>query len=164
MNDNSNPKLLRSKTEASEKIREQIDKGKELCKVQISSKEEYDNLRHERVNWVKYNIDLCRSLFDNSPLSKLHGYGYGVFLSNTSLAQDIEELKEEIWDAVNELEGIDQRLDLYEEITRIKKTLRYAKEGVVKSKELIKKHWVPFVLLPVMTSLIAGIILYYTGC
>ena len=114
---NSNPKLLRSKTEASEKIREQIDKGKELYTVQISSKEEYDHLCHERQRWVDYNQDLCKSLFDNSPLSSSHGYGLGFarILNNTLLAQNIEALKKVIGDAVNELESIDDQLDLYEE-------------------------------------------------
>ena len=74
MKDNSNPKLLVSKTEASEKIREQIDKGKELCKIQISSEQEYADVKHEREKWVDYNQALCRSLFNNSPLSGSHGY------------------------------------------------------------------------------------------
>ena len=160
MKDNSNPKLLVSKTEASEKIREQINKGKELYTVQISSEQGYASLKHERKKWVDYNQALCNSLFDNSPLYELHGYRYPLF-TDTSLAQDIEALKEDIRDAVNELESIDKRLDLYQETTHIKKTLRYAKEGVVKN---IKKHFFKFLLFGVLPSLVAGIMLYYMGC
>ena len=114
---NSNPKLLVSKAEASENIREQIDKGKELYTVQISSELEYNNLCHEREKWVDFNQDLCKSLFDNSPLSSSHGYslGFARILNNTLLEQNIEALKKDIGSAVNELESIDKRLDLYEE-------------------------------------------------
>ena len=161
MKDNSNPKLLVSKTEASEKIREQINKGNELCKIQISSKQDYANLEHERKKWVDYNQALCQSIFDNSPLYSSHGYGYISFNLNTSLAQDVEALKEVIGDAVNDLESIDQRLGLYEEITPSKEKLRYVKTKVVV--KIIKKHLFKF-LFGVITSVIGGIILLHIGC
>ena len=125
------------------------------------------NLRHERKNWVDYNQALCKSLFDNSPLYGSHGYGYGFILSNTSLAQDVEGLKKDIWDAVNDLESIDQRLDLYEETTPIIEKCRQAKTKVIAYKEKLQKEipgYIKAIILGIIGSLIATVIVTYIAC
>ena len=131
MRDNSNPKLLVSKTAASEKIQDRINIGKELYQVQISSEQEYNNLRHEREKWVDYNKSLFDTLFDKSPLSDWHGYsiGFARILNHTLFQQNVEALKKDIDGGVNQLESIHEQLELYEETTQIREQLRYAKEN-----------------------------------
>ena len=90
MTDNKVPKLRKSRAEASEKIRDRINAGKELHEVQISSKQELTNLKHKTEKWIDYNHTLFESLFDESPLNPLtHGHR-SVYLTNTSLSYDIE--------------------------------------------------------------------------
>ena len=117
MEDKKPPKLLVSKTEASEKIRDRINIGKELYKVQISSEQEYNNLCHERKKWVDYNKSLFDTLFDKSPLSDWHGYSiaFARILNHNLLQQNIEALKKEIDSGINQLESIHEQLELYEE-------------------------------------------------
>ena len=104
MRNNSNPKLLVSKAEATEKIQDRINIGKELYKVQISSEQEYNNLRHERKKWVDYNKSLFDTLFDKSPLSDRHGYniGYARILNHTLFQQNVESLKNDVDGGINQ--------------------------------------------------------------
>ena len=113
-------KLLVSKVEASEKIHNRINRGKELYKTQIYSERELTDLEHKRMKWVDYNHTLFSSLFDNSPLSNWHGYeiGYARILDGTLLAQNINALKKAIDNGINELESIYEQLDLYEELPK----------------------------------------------
>lgn len=118
MKDNSNPKLLVSKAEASGKIQDRINIGKELHKVQISSKEELRNLEFKTQKWTAYNLTLCESIFDESPLNSwTHGHR-GVWLTNTTLSYDIDQHKGDIISWINDLESIYEQLDLYEELPK----------------------------------------------
>ena len=169
MKDNSNPKLLVNKDEASKKIQDRINVGKGLYKVQIFSKQEYDNLRHERKKWVDYNKSLFDSLFDKSPLSNWHGYsiGYSRVLDGTLFQQNIESLKRNINNGINQLESIYEQLELYEEITPTKEKLRDTKTKVIAYKEKFKKNilaHIKKIILGIITSLITAFILFYIGC
>ena len=141
MKDSSNPKLLVSKIEASEKIQDRINIGKELYKVQISSEQEYKNLRHERKKWVDYNKSLFDTLFDKSPLSDWHGYSLGFIriLNDTLFQQNIEALKTDIDRGINQLESIHEQLELYEETTPTGEKLHHAKTKVIAYKEKLQK-------------------------
>ena len=120
MKDKKLPKLLVNKTDASEKIRNQINRGKELYEVQISSEQDLTNLKHARTKWVDYNQTLCQSLFDISPLSEWHGYevGFARILNDTLFAQNVEALKKVIEGAINDLESIYEQLDLYHKLPK----------------------------------------------
>ena len=141
MKDKEHPKLLVNKTEASEKIRNRINIGKELHKMQISSEQELTDCQHARKKWVDYNQLLFNTLFQNSPLSKSHGYGLAVFVRSSSdnfFQKDINELKEAIGDGINELESIYEQLNLYEKTTPIREKLHQAKTIVITK---ITKVW-----------------------
>ena len=114
MSDNKTPKLRVSRAEASEKILSRIDIGKELLKTQISSEEEFDNLKSETWKWIDYNKTLFLNLFDESPLSEWHG-SIIVAVGGQSFIQDIRDHQEDISRWTNDLESIYERLELYEE-------------------------------------------------
>ena len=165
MRNNSNPKLLVSKAEATEKIQDRINIGKELYKVQISSEQEYNNLRHEREKWIDYNKSLFDTLFDKSPLSDWHGYsiGFARILNHTLFQQNVEALKKDIDGAINQLESIHEQLELYEETTQIREKLHHTKTEVITRIKGIKKD-IPAYLKAIILSIIAGVILFYIGC
>ena len=115
MTDSKNPKLRVSRAEASEKIRNRIDIGKELLKTELSSGEEFDKLKSETWKWVDYNKDLCDRLFDKSPLPDWHGEPV-LHIALRSLGEEIADHRESIEGWINELESIYERLDLYTEL------------------------------------------------
>ena len=70
MKDNSNPKLLVSKTEASEKIQDRINIGKELLETPVYSEDELNNLERKTEKWTDYNIGLFKKLIFLKSCSK----------------------------------------------------------------------------------------------
>ena len=115
MTDNKIPKLGVSREKASEQIRSRIDRGKELHGTQISTKQEFDKLESETRKWTDYNKTLFNALFDESPLSFLHGSNI-VGRTDQSLGEEISSHKEDISRWINDLESVYEQLDIYTEL------------------------------------------------
>ena len=112
------PKLFVNKAITSEKIQDQINIGKELHKSQISSEQELTKLKHETEKWADHNITLLNTLFDNSPLSSLHGCKIGaVIYREDNVFRETEAYKRSLNRWINDLESIFEQLDLYEELS-----------------------------------------------
>ena len=118
MSDNETPKLRVSRAEASEKILIRIDIGKELLKTQISSEEEFDNLKSETWKWVEYNKTLFNTLFDESPLPWGHGSAT-TYTYNRGLRIEVPDHREKISRWINDLESVYDRLELYTELPNV---------------------------------------------
>ena len=118
MSDNETPKLRVSRAEASEKILIRIDIGKELLKTQISSEEEFDNLKSETWKWIDYNKTLFGKLFDESPLSEWHGSAT-TYTYNRGLRIEVPDHREKISRWINDLESVYDRLELYTELPNV---------------------------------------------
>ena len=115
MSDNKTPKLRVSKVEASEKIRDRINMGKELFESQIFSEEEFTVLKQKTSKWTEYNRTLFDNLFDESPLSPFHGSATGYIIGQ-SFDMELSDHKENISSWSNDLESIYEQLELYEEL------------------------------------------------
>ena len=115
MADNTSSKLLVSRAEASEKIRDRINIGKELLKTQITTGQEFGDLERDTGKWTDFNKTLFKTLFDNSPLSDGHGSIWGV-LTGQSLYEETSSHKRDISRWITDLESIYERLELYEEL------------------------------------------------
>ena len=115
MTDSKNSKLLVNKAEASERISKQIDKGKELLQTQPSSEPEFDELMGDTRKWTDYNKTLFDTLFDESPLSDLHGSTF-FGITGRNLNEKIISHRKSIEGWINELESVYDRLELYEEL------------------------------------------------
>ena len=117
MKNNKLPKLLVNKAKASEKIQDRINIGKELYKSQISSEQELSNLKHETDRWTDRNKTLLNTLFDNSPLSSIHGSKMGAIIhTENSVPRATDQHKRSLNEWINDLESIYEHLDLYEEL------------------------------------------------
>ena len=116
MADNTTPKLRVNEAEASKKIRSRIDIGKKLHETQLSSKQDFDKLEHETKKWTDYNITLCNTLFDESPLSFTHGSTM-VRVARRGLHEKIDAHKDRIFRWIKDLESVYERLELYEELS-----------------------------------------------
>ena len=115
MTDNTTPKLLVNEAEASEKIRSQINKGKELLATQLSSEQEFDKLKGDTRKWTDYNKTLFNALFDESPLPWSHGSATAHTIKR-SLNIEISDHWEHISRWINHLESIYERLELYKKL------------------------------------------------
>ena len=115
MTDNTTSKLLVNEAEATQRISKQINIGKELLERQLSSEQEFDKLESETRKWTDYNKTLFNALFDESPLSFLHGSNI-VGITGQSLGEEISSHKEDISRWINDLESIYEQLELYEEL------------------------------------------------
>lgn len=116
MTDSKNPKLRVRKAEASGKIRRRIEEGKKLLKTEISSEEDFDNLKRETWKWTDYNKTLFGTLFDESPLPDSHGEPVFYIVGSPSLDQQITDHENGISRWINDLESICGQLELYEEL------------------------------------------------
>ena len=115
MKDKPLAKLLVNEAESTQRISKQINIGKELLERQLSSEQDFDNLERETRKWTDYNKTLLDTLFDESPLSFLHGSNI-VAVTGRSLSEEIISHKEDISRWINDLESVYERLELYEEL------------------------------------------------
>ncbi len=122
------PKLLVSREEAKEKIQERIDEGQRLRDQPIDSEVGLDIVGKEAINWSKFNTDLLIRLFDNLSLKNeyenLSYYKFSDYEIETrgvmgwgipDLNEHVDFYKENMTNSIYSLEGIRDRLELFEE-------------------------------------------------
>ena len=119
------PKLLVSREEAYQKIQAQIEKGQQLHARQIDSYDGLEEARTESKKWSKYNQVLLARLFDNTSimeneyinffesrpeprLTRLSAYA-------PSFEDYLRNYRKGMVSSINSLEGICDRLELYDE-------------------------------------------------
>ena len=119
------PKLLVSREEAYQKIQAQIEKGQQLHARQIDSYDGLEEARTESKKWSKYNQVLLARLFDNTSimeneyinffesrpeprLTRLSAYA-------PSFKDYLRNYRKGMVSSINSLEGIRDRLELYDE-------------------------------------------------
>lgn len=131
MKEKTLPKLLVSRETAEEQIQGQIDVGKILRDQSIDSDDEYELASKEAVNWSKYNRDLLIKLFGNSAITEdyrnyiydeldLNEFEGQLFIGHIEnykayVKKKIYEYRENLSGSLKSLEGIQDRLKLFEE-------------------------------------------------
>ena len=115
MENNKPSKLLVNEAEASQRISKQINIGKELLERQSSSEQEFDKLKRDTRKWTDYNKTLFNTLFDESPLSFMHG-SIMVAVTGQSLSQKIISHRRNISGWINDLESVYEQLDIYTDL------------------------------------------------
>jgi len=108
--------LVISRKSASEKINAQIEKGKQLLIINISSIGELDDARAEYSKWDSYNIELLKRIFSNSSVSDEYvNYGASWAVMNPSFQQRVESFNKSTQSKITRLEAIFDRLELFPE-------------------------------------------------
>ena len=121
------PELLVSREEAEKRIERQIEKGQWIYDQPTDSYDELEKICMEAQNWSKYNTDLLIRLFDNPVLAEYISYDYHR-LSESDIYQlllddyisdihkyQIGEYQTGMRDSISSLEGIRERLELYDD-------------------------------------------------
>lgn len=112
-----------SKEEASEKIKNRIELGKEMLKSPIHSEEEIEELDNKTDIWSDFNIELLKRLFSDDSISKEYqstsGAGrvvpYDPYGSGSGLRVKVENLENNLKAKINKLESILERIELFSE-------------------------------------------------
>ncbi|MDE0323477.1 MAG: nucleotide-binding protein [Candidatus Poribacteria bacterium] len=117
----SQPSLVESRESAYRKIQERIEIGKKLQNQQISSDEEYEQAEWDLINWSKYNITLLSKLFDHPSISLRYEEVWNFDSESGYLDLDgkIYWHRKNLTDKINWLVGIQDQLELYDELSDI---------------------------------------------
>ena len=131
MEETTLPKLNVSREEAREKIQERIEEGQQLRDQPIESNDEYEVVGKKAVNWSTYNKDLLVKLFESPALAESYkNYVYVKldrddfdYLHSEDYVENYEDYvvyksnkyRKDLTDSLNSLEGIRDRLELFEE-------------------------------------------------
>ena len=133
------PNLLVSKEYALTKIERQLEIGRWLRTDRtIDSDEELEKLRLEANNWSNYNEDLLVKLFDQEPANGYTRYHYGQrsvkeirgIIDNSLIRIDnwfeyeTDEFRSDMMISIISLEGIYNRLGLYEKPSNTREQTR----------------------------------------
>jgi hypothetical protein len=105
-----------SRSEASTRLAERVQKGRELQSCHIRSLEYRDRARAEYWKWAAFNHELLTRLFTTDALAEEYIRVYGAAVRrNPSPAQRVESYREDVADGVHRLESIVERLELQPE-------------------------------------------------
>ena len=131
MEERTLPKLLMSRKEAEKKIQERIKEGQKFRDQPIDSEDEYESVGKEAVNWSIYNKDLLVKLFESSALAEdyknyiYEDLDHDDFDSHLIMnyvrdyegyvKYKIDKYRKNLTASLNSLEGIRDRLELFEE-------------------------------------------------
>ncbi len=132
MEEKTLPKLLVSREEAKENLQVRIEEGQQLRDGPIDSEEEYESVGKKTINWSIYNKDLLVNLFESSVIAKdyedyiYEDLSHDDFDSHLIMnyvndyegyvQYKIEQFRKYMANSLSSLEGIRDRLELFEEL------------------------------------------------
>ena len=114
------PKLRVNREEARQKIQARIEKGRQLRNKEIRTDDELEKARAECEKWSKYNKVLLSGLFDNTSVAEYDYANFddfpGYIGGSPSFSEKLGLYQKKGMDSsINSLEGICDRLELYDE-------------------------------------------------
>ena len=115
------PKLRVSEKEARQKIEAQIEKGQQLRNQDIRLPSELEETRTESIKWSDYNKTLLLKLFDNTSIAAsdytdFDDVPWVVSMGEpTPFSDKLGRYQQGMISSINSLEGIRDRLELYDE-------------------------------------------------
>ena len=114
------PKLRVNREEARQKIQARIEKGRQLRNKEIRTDDELEKARAESEKWSKYNKVLLSGLFDNTSVAEYDYANFddfpGYIGGSPSFSEKLGLYQKKGMDSsINSLEGICDRLELYDE-------------------------------------------------
>ena len=120
MAETTRPKLRVNEEEARQKIQVRIEKGEQLRYKEIRSDDELEKARAESKKWSKYNEVLLSRLFDNTSVAEYDYTNFddfpGYIGGSPSFSEELGLYQKKGMDSsLNSLEGIRDRLELYDE-------------------------------------------------
>lgn len=107
--------LLISRDDAKSRLQERIQKGLELKKAQINSREALDTAKNEYSKWNSFNAELLKRIFSTEELAEEYSRSIGISviaMSESSLGEKIADLYKGIDRKIHRIDSIIERLEL----------------------------------------------------
>lgn len=106
--------LIIPREELKNKIQDRIQKGLELSQVNISSIQNYDDIKSKYYKWTEFNTELLKRSFTGDEfVSEYNPPFFGMSgLYNESLSEKIIDLRDNIKGKIRRLESLMERLEL----------------------------------------------------
>lgn len=107
--------LCVSRSEAKERIRDRMERGKAISAVQISTRETLDSCEADFKKWHDFNKELLKRIFSTEEIAEEYSWwgGGSISIGVPSLSQQIVDLHKEIAAKVLRLDSVLERIDLY---------------------------------------------------
>jgi predicted nucleotide-binding protein len=113
------PNLCVSRSEAEKKLKERIDRGREIQNRKFNSDKDLETAEAEQSRWSSYTSELLARLFDNRSIVEEYEAFYGTVIPfNPSFDRRVNDFRKDIGDSINRLESIKERLPLMPEPKR----------------------------------------------
>lgn len=115
--------LCVSPDEASKKLLERIEKGKQLKEEPINSRNDLEAVQKAYYKWNDFNAELLKRLFTSEELSEEYSHWIGIAsfsMYEPSLGEKIGDLHKDIGDKLHRLDSIVDRLELIPVSSQVK--------------------------------------------
>lgn len=136
------PKLVISRDEAKEKIKSQIEKGKDILEVDILHNAVLHEADAEYKKWKDYTRELLLRSFNNESIADEFSHSIPAIIVNVMATKSdrITLLAKKMNAGIQKLESILERLDLIPESNRIPEQKRLSLENAPPSKKVFIVH------------------------
>jgi hypothetical protein len=105
--------LVVSREDATTKIQDRIEKGRDLLNRQLHSWEDLEAAKTDYFRWTDYNAELLKPLFTNESLSSEYAAFYGAIAGTRNrLEIEVKGFRDEVNHKIHRLESIKDRLEL----------------------------------------------------
>ncbi len=102
-----------SKEEAEQKLKERIEKGKELLNIQITNELQLDEAKKEYRKWNDYNFEYLRRIFStDEEAEKYNSRLHYAFLLDSNLGRDIRDFFDDVKEKIHRLDSLFGKIDL----------------------------------------------------
>jgi len=110
------PNLVVPREEAEQRIKTQVEKGRDIKDQGINSEEDLQKCRAEQSKWSKYNTELLTRLFDNDSIAKEYNRGVGGIVPHgAEFGWFVNQFRKRMDGSITRLEAILDRLELIPE-------------------------------------------------
>jgi predicted nucleotide-binding protein len=102
-----------SKEEAALRLKERIEKGKELLNIKITNELHLDEAKKEYRKWNDYNFEYLRRIFStDEEATKYNRPLHYAFALDSNLGRDIRDFFDDIKEKIHRIDSLVERIDL----------------------------------------------------
>jgi predicted nucleotide-binding protein len=119
--------LIVPRAQFENELDERIALGQDLLGRQIGTREEFDGASSDYYTWSEYNREFLRRRFTTNEIADEYSYfGAGAFPMDPTLAQRVEEYRDDVREKLRRLDSIKKRIPLFEESPQARPATRAA--------------------------------------
>jgi predicted nucleotide-binding protein len=107
------PKLLVPRGDAEVRLKDRIDKGRQIVSADIRSEEALEQARAAFYTWSDYNVELLRRIFSTAEIAEDYNVSVGAgWVIGQQWYEEIDGFRKDVQFRLRRLESISERLEL----------------------------------------------------